>query len=134
METIESSSLILYLPVLLGEKLPKEIRKKMVSMIKSEKFHTPHGLATESPASSRYEADGYWRGPVWAPSTMLILDGMMSCGETEFVRQVTREFCEMVRQSGCAENYDALTGDGLRDRAYIWTASAMLVIAHEYFM
>lgn len=38
----------------------------------------------------------------------------------------------MVLKSGCAENFDALTGDGLRDRAYTWTASVMLVMAHEF--
>ena len=40
--------------------------------------------------------------------------------------------CRNVSRSGCAENFDALTGAGLRDRAYTWTASVMLVMAHEY--
>ena len=52
--------------------------------------------------------------------------------EKEFVKSLTEKFCEMVLKSGCAENFDALTGDGLRDRAYTWTASVMLVMAHEF--
>jgi len=32
-------------------------------------------------------------------------------------------------RSGFAENFDALTGDGLRDRAYTWTASVYLLLA-----
>ena len=55
-----------------------------------------------------------------------------SKGEKEFVKSLTEKFCEMVLKSGCAENFDALTGDGLRDRAYTWTASVMLVMAHEF--
>ena len=38
----------------------------------------------------------------------------------------------MVSASGFAENFDAVTGEGLRDRAYTWTASAFLVMCHEF--
>ncbi len=131
-ERVETDSLILYLPIVLGKLLPEKIQKRMIEALKGDKFLTAWGLATESPKSRFYESDGYWRGPIWAPSTMLILDGLMECGEKEYVQQVTRRFCEMVGKSGCAENFDALTGDGLRDRAYTWTASVMLVMAHEY--
>lgn len=131
-ERIENDSLILYLPIVLGKRLPENIRKYLVSQLKSNRFLTEYGLATESPSSSLYEADGYWRGPVWAPSTMLIADGLWECGEEELVRLIARRFCNAVKQSGCAENFDALTGEGLRDRAYTWTASVMLVMAHEY--
>jgi hypothetical protein len=34
-------------------------------------------------------------------------------------------------RSGFAENFDALTGNGLRDRAYTWTAAAYLVLAAD---
>ncbi|WP_245984053.1 hypothetical protein [Lentzea flaviverrucosa] len=39
-----------------------------------------------------------------------------------------RATCE---ESGFAENFDALTGEGLRDRAYAWTAGAYLLLAGE---
>ena len=117
---------------MLGKKLPEKIREYLTEQLKSDKFLTEFGLATESPSSELYEADGYWRGPIWAPSTMLLADGLWECGEEEFVRDITHRFCKAVQQSGCAENFDALTGAGLRDRAYTWTASVMLVMAHEY--
>ena len=134
MKEVKTESLLLYLPIVLGERLPKEIRENLIGVLKGEKFNTMYGLATESPQSPEYEADGYWRGPIWAPSTMLILDGMAKCKELEYVKAVAEKFCRMVQKSGCAENFDALTGEGLRDRAYTWTASAMLVMAHEYLM
>ena len=132
MHVVENESLILYLPVILGKRLPADIRENLIHILESDKFKTEYGLATESPRSPEYESDGYWRGPIWAPSTMLILDGLKECGEEEFVREMTRRFCRLVQKSGCAENFDALTGEGLRDRAYTWTASGMLVMAHEY--
>jgi hypothetical protein len=39
-----------------------------------------------------------------------------------------RTLCET---AGFAENFDALTGEGLRDRAYTWTASACLMLARK---
>ena len=36
------------------------------------------------------------------------------------------------RRSGFAENFDALTGAGLRDRAYTWTAAVYLLLAADH--
>ena len=132
MHKVENESLILYLPIVLGKRIPEEIKEKLIQTLESDKFQTAYGLATESWHSKEYQADGYWRGPIWAPSTMLILDGLKECGEDAFVKDMTEKFCKLVQKSGCAENFDALTGEGLRDRAYTWTASVMLVMAHEY--
>ena len=37
---METDSLILYLPIILGDKLPEKIRRNMTESIKSEKFNT----------------------------------------------------------------------------------------------
>lgn len=130
-EEVKTGSLLPYVSIILGDRLPKKIRETMISDIKNL-FLTKWGLATEEPCSERYVADGYWRGPIWAPSTMLILDGLCQCGEMELVRDIAERFAEMFVKSGSAENYNALTGEGLRDRAYTWTSSAFLVMCHEY--
>jgi hypothetical protein len=44
---------------------------------------------------------------------------------------VARRFCETCRTSGFAENFDAITGAPLRDKAYTWTASVFLLLAHD---
>jgi putative isomerase len=78
----------------------------------------------------QYEADGYWRGPIWAPSTHLLVDGLLACGERSLALEISRRFCDMAQHSGMAENYNALTGESLRDRAYTWTASVFLLLGH----
>lgn len=133
-EKIDSNSLILYLPILLGKKLPADIREKMISVIKSDRFFTEYGLATEAIDSQLYNADGYWRGPIWAPSTLLLVDGLANSGEKEFAKDIAKKFCGMVDKNGCAENFDALTGEGLRDKAYTWTSSVFLILAHDYLL
>ena len=42
---------------------------------------------------------------------------------------ISARFRMLCEQSGFAENFDAHTGAGLRDRAYTWTASAYLILA-----
>ena len=90
---------------------------------------TPYGLATELPTSPHYAADGYWRGPIWAPSTVLIEDGLRRAGHIDLADDISDRFRALCEKSGFAENFDALTGAGLRDRAYTWTASAYLILA-----
>ena len=126
-------SLFLYLPLLLGRRLPERVRTALIAgLLRPGRFLTEHGLATESPQSPLYVPDGYWRGPIWAPSTMLLVDGLAACGELDAARDIARRFCRMAARSGMAENYNALTGAGLRDRAYTWTSSVFLLLGSEY--
>ncbi|WP_373898178.1 amylo-alpha-1,6-glucosidase [Haloimpatiens sp. FM7315] len=130
---IQSNSLILYLPLILGKRLREDIRKKLISKLKKKgEFLTEFGFATENINSAYYEADGYWRGPIWAPSTMLFVYALKECGEEEFSKEVAKKFCVMANENGMSENYNALTGKTLRDKAFTWTSSVFLVLAKEY--
>ncbi len=128
-------SLIVYMPLLLGRRLPKAIRKTMLEgLTRKDRFLGEHGPATESLKSAAYEDDGYWRGPIWAPSTMILVEGLRRCGEKELARETARRFCRTCAANGFAENFDAKTGAGLRDKAYTWTASVFLLLANRYLM
>jgi putative isomerase len=134
-EVAESDCLLPFLPIVLGKRLRRDVLSKLVAGLKQQgRFLTEHGLATESVQSPFYQSDGYWRGPIWAPSTMIIVDGLAAAGEMDFARDLARRFCDMAARSGMAENYDAITGEGLRDRAYTWTSSVFLILAQEYLM
>ena len=128
-----SDCLINFMPIVLGDRLPAAIRTAMVASLKRPgRLITRHGLATESPRSPEYEPDGYWRGPIWAPPTMIVVDGLNRCGERALAQDLARRFCDLCLRSGFAENFDALTGAGLRDRAYTWTSSVFLLLARDY--
>ena len=129
--TDRPATMLTRLAMLRGARLPEKSRRKLVEEVKSDLFRTDWGLATESPSSRDYRPDGYWLGPIWAPETMLAVDGLKACGEPELARDLALKFCRMCRKSGFAENFDARTGEPLRDRAYTWTASVFLVLAHE---
>ncbi|MEV0353295.1 trehalase family glycosidase [Nonomuraea sp. NPDC050680] len=129
--TWSSSSLLDLMPIVLGEELPRPVRAALAARI--ERHLTAFGLATELPTSEHYQDDGYWRGPIWAPSTVLIEDGLRRAGYPDLADEISARFRALCEQSGFAENFDARTGEGLRDRAYTWTASAYLILAaaHE---
>ncbi|MEY9931445.1 hypothetical protein ABH926_006094 [Catenulispora sp. GP43] len=129
-KTTASTSLLDLMAIVLGDALPEDVRDTLAHAI--EAHLTPHGPATEQPSSEHYEADGYWRGPIWAPSTVLIEDGLRRAGFVELADEVSSRFRALCEKSGFAENFDALSGSGLRDRAYTWTASAYLILAGAY--
>ena len=131
-EIIENKSLLPYLCLVLGEKLPKEYRRKIIESLKSGGFISEHGFATESLDSPAYRDDGYWRGPIWSPSTVILCDGLRKCDEADLAKDAARKFLQMCQNSGFAENFNAKTGEGLRDRAYTWTSSGAFILAQEF--
>lgn len=126
-DIVDTDSLLPLMPLVLGRRLPAAMASALVGRLR-QRFLTPYGLATECPDSPQYRSDGYWRGPIWAPSTVLVVDGLFDLGEDELARDICRRFVAMTEKSGMAENFDALTGQGLRDRAYTWTASGCLLL------
>ncbi|MDQ6419776.1 trehalase family glycosidase [Paenibacillus sp. LHD-117] len=129
----QGDSLLLYMPIILGLRLPEDVFQTLLAGLREEgRFLTENGFATENVASDYYSPDGYWRGPIWAPVMMLLADGLASAGETELASLAAERFCRMAGKSGMAENFDALTGEGLRDRAFTWTSSVFLMLASEY--
>ncbi|WP_042410092.1 amylo-alpha-1,6-glucosidase [Streptacidiphilus carbonis] len=128
--TSHSRSLLDLMPIVLGEHLPADVSATLADGIAAHL--TEHGLATEHPDSPHYEPDGYWRGPIWAPSTVLIEDGLRRAGHTDLADTVSTRFRRLCEHSGFAENFDARTGQGLRDRAYTWTAAGYLLLADDH--
>ena len=123
---VEADSLLTCIPLVLGRRLPPEVQTALVRRVR--RHLTDHGLATEPVTSPRYKSDGYWRGPIWAPSTFLIIDGLRQIGEDELADDIAARFCRTCARSGFAENFDAMTGEPLSDPAYTWTSSVYLLL------
>jgi putative isomerase len=129
MVSLHNQSQVNFLPLVLGERLPDAVRSALALSIPS--IITPHGIASESPQSPRHEVDGYWRGPIWAPTTYLVIDGLRAIGESNLAESVRSGYLKTVQSGGFAENYEATTGSPLRDRGYSWSAAVFLRLAGE---
>lgn len=116
-------SLLLYMPMILGHNLPMAVLKPLIEGLKT--FECPYGLATEQPNSSFYKYNGYWLGPVWAP-TMHLMTSALETLDPEWANTLRNKFINAVNSSGFAENFDPFTGEGLVDYGFAWTASVTL--------
>jgi glycogen debranching enzyme len=124
---VTSDSLLTLMPLVLGDRLPRPQFDRCVERLRG--FLTPFGPAPERLDSPRYVDDGYWRGPVWAPTTLLLVDGLRRGGEEELADGIAADFVATCAAGGMAENFSATTGAGLRDRSMTWTASVFLLLA-----
>ena len=134
-DTVElpSTSLIQFMPLLLGKRLNPKIVQSLLACLDELEMITEWGVATESIKSPFYRADGYWRGPIWAPTTLLLLDGLHQQQEHRRAKKLANKFCRLVETSGMAENFDAITGQPLRDPAFAWTAAVYLYLNQSNF-
>ena len=128
-----TACLLDYMPLVLGDLLPKDIAEKTLKSMMENNL-TEWGLATEASKSIYYEADGYWRGPIWAPPTYLIIDGLRRMGRIDEAKEIARRFTDLCafRAKGNYENFDALTGTGLRAPGYTWTTSVYMELLWQY--
>jgi hypothetical protein len=128
----DPTSLLPLMPLVLGEWLDKDIFQALAKKLAS-RFLTPIGPATEDPLSPYYLSDGYWKGPVWAPTALLLADGLRRGGRLDLAREIARRFCDTIaRAGGHYENYDSLSGQGLRCRGFAWSSAVDLVFMHDY--
>ena len=109
-------------------------RQRLLDALERISHSAAYLLPSLEAGSRDYDHRRYWRGPIWAPSTMLIEEGLRRGGRTALADVVNERFRALCERSGFAENFDALSGAGLRDRAYTWTASVYLVFAHEHLL
>ncbi len=122
-------SLLLFLPLALGNRLPAALRDTLLrDLLAPGRYLTAHGLATEATDSPLYRANGYWRGPIWAPTTALFVDALRRCGQETAATDIARRYVAMCDAHGMAENHDAQTGEGLHDPAFAWTSAVFLVL------
>lgn len=130
--TQNSTSLLPLMTLALGEFLPKPIFDRMAEDLE-QRFLTPWGPATETPTSAHYRTNGYWLGPIWAPSTYILADGLRRGGRPDLAKEIARRFCDLVEHAGGHwENYDPLTGAPYRCKGFAWTSAVDLLFRHEY--
>jgi hypothetical protein len=125
---VGGDSALMLVPLILGQRLPPEVRASLVKEVR--RFLTDHGIPSEYSQSPYFMPDGYWSGAIWAPYTYQIVHGLLACGERELALDISHRFCDMANRSGMTENFNPLTGAGLKDSAYTWTASVFLLLGN----
>jgi glycogen debranching enzyme len=86
----------------------------------------PFGVPSTRVDAPTFEAQRYWRGPVWQHMNLLIEAGLREGGETALAERVRASSLALFERSGFHEYYDPLTGAGLGGTTFSWTAASWL--------
>ena len=112
-DTWTSASLLDLMPIVLGERPARRgPRRALADRIEAHLTAVRAGHRAARPRRTT-SADGYWRGPIWAPVHRP--RSRTACAAPGTPTSPTRSApasAPCARQSGFAENFDALTGDG----------------------
>ena len=86
------------------------------------------GLPTVPRSSPHFEAQRYWRGPVWAIMNWLLILGLRRNGLLDLAERLRVGTLDAIERAGFAEHFDPLTGEGGGGGTFSWTAAAYLVL------
>jgi len=129
---IDSWSIMCYIPVILGKRLPEEIREKLVADLMNEEMYlSPYGIRTESISS--FDFQGLWTlGAVIAPLQFIIINGIDACGHFEDAAEAARRYVSF------EDNFGLDIGDCTDDRLWLhnlycsWNASIALFLGTRF--
>ena len=81
------------------------------------------------PASPKFDARRYWRGPTWAIMNALVAMGLGKCGHADRAEALRRRTAALISEHGFAEYFDPLTGAPAGGGSFTWTAAVWLAWA-----
>ena len=73
-----------------------------------------------------FDADNYWRGPVWINTNWLLMNGLQRYGFHEKAASVREDIIELVRRWGFHEYFDPYEGIGYGTDNFSWTAALFI--------
>jgi glycogen debranching enzyme len=137
----DSNTIALYMPLLLGKRLPQNIIEKCLAQLFAPGgFDTPYGLASES-LDSVYFAHGFTRGSIITPAEFLMCLAFEACARPDLAKATANKYCAALREHGFFHINNALTGNADRsltafgERGLFWTAwtsSCYFYLAGKY--
>ncbi len=91
-----------------------------------EKYKPGKGINYRSTTLSRsepaWEAQRYWRGPIWIILNWLLMQGLENYGYKTLAEEVKNDSIELIAKSGFREYFDPCTGEGYGTTSFSWPA------------
>lgn len=132
-EPVPSDSLLLRIPLLLGRRLPEAAQHWCLDgLLAGGRYRCPFGLLTEPKDSPDFEADGYWRGPMWPVEVFIFVEALHANGLAQEANALALDFLRHVNAAGNFENYRGDNGQGVRDVALAWTSTCILSLLETF--
>ncbi len=88
-----------------------------------------YGFPSHDPASPRFEAYRYWRGPSWGIVNTLIGIGLQEMGHKAQAEKLRQDTAALIEKSGFAEYFNPCDGSPAGGDKFTWTAAIWLAWA-----
>ena len=106
----------------------EEADKVVDNMLDGNKFNTTVPFGTASQDNPSFNANKYWRGPVWLDQALYGVEALQNYGYyNDAVTAAKKMFNNaegLMGDGPIRENYNPLTGAGLHTKNFSWSASA----------
>lgn len=84
------------------------------------------GFPSWDPRHEQFEAQRYWRGPVWSVMNYMIVRGLEECGFEDLAQRLRQDTIRLIEQAGFCEYFDPISGEGYGGGSFTWTAAIYL--------
>lgn len=120
---LKNPSIATLLPLYAGS-ITKERARQLLRLLENERAFGPAYPVPSVPINSFwFHPKLYWQGPSWVNMNWLIIDGLKRYGFKDYAAALRESTLEMVRQAGCYEYFDPLTGEPAGAENFSWTAA-----------
>ena len=83
-------------------------------------------LASVRPDDAAFEAQRYWRGPVWPHLNWMIAEGCAHYGRHDLSDRLRADTRALIEDKGFYEYFNPLTGEAYGAPAFSWSAAVIL--------
>ena len=129
-EEVRTDSILYYMPLVLGKRLPQEIITKMAADLSAEgDWLTNYGLASEKLMSDNFRLGGSCCGGIWAPVNLMILYGLYDAGEEKLAKMIALRYCTAIKDGTFAMVMDPFSGSRGAGPSGSWPATAYIALA-----
>ncbi|MGM9699791.1 MAG: MGH1-like glycoside hydrolase domain-containing protein [Prevotella sp.] len=124
-----------YIPFWASIATKKQFDKARRLLDDEKKFSTYIPFPTIAADNPKYDANGYWRGPIWLDQTYYGIKAYRNYGYGKkadaYTRQVFDRLQGLTSGTPIHENYDTHTGAPLQASHFSWSASCLLMLYND---
>jgi len=115
-EAVDCGSIAMFIPLILGHRLPRHIIDTLCARLGEEgRWLSPYGLAGEDMQSEAWLPYGWLAGPVLAPANYILFLALRECGREDLAREIARRYCTAMKESGFAMILNSKTGEDVSE-------------------